>query len=220
VVASASLSNEALYLVRRILVDHLGLEVVVPVDRGEPRKIKNSRREWVQSVDAHANSAGARLLGLSTVDAGELAAFVREGAGALLVLDERAHPWLASDEAASAVAERTVVVAARGETSLTRAASIVLPLASWVETEGTYTSSTGRVQLVRRAFPPAAQAQPAWWILHEVGLALGVASLPEPRPARLLERLADEVAAFEGVTTRGLAHGPGLAVATEVSDVD
>jgi NADH-quinone oxidoreductase subunit G len=219
VIASANLSNEALYLVRKVLVDHLGLAVVVPIDLGQPHAIKNARGEWIRNVDAHPNSTGARLLGLPTVDGAGLARFVRDAGGPLLVLDERAHPWLASDEAAAAASGRPVVVAARRETALSRAATMVLPLASWVETDGTYTSSTGRVQLARRAFPPAAQAQPAWWILHQLGLGLDVGRLPEPRPERLLEHLAEEIAAFAGMTTRRLAAEPGLAVAVEVSDV-
>lgn len=219
VVASANFSNEALHLVRKVLVDHLGIEVVVPVERGEARKVKNAAGEWVHNVDAHANSTGARLMGLPLVDAAGLAAFVAEGSGPILILDAHAHPWLGSDNAAAAVSGRAVAIAARLETALTRLATLVLPLASWVETEGTYTSSTGRVQLARRAFSPAAQAQPAWKILHDLGLALAVVDLPEPRLDRLLEALATELAAFAGMTTRRLAAVPGLPVAVEVSDV-
>jgi NADH-quinone oxidoreductase subunit G len=219
VVASANLSNEALYLVKRVLVDHLGLEVVVPVERGQPRKIKNSRREWIHSVDGHPNSTGARLIGLSVVDEAGLTTFVSDSSAPLVILDERAHPWLASNEAAAAAAGRTVAIAARLETALTRAARLVLPLASWVEADGTYTSSTGRVQQVRRAFPPAGQAQPAWRILLDLGVALALDDLPEPRQERVLEHLADRVAAFAGMTARQLADEPGIPIAVEVTDV-
>ena len=219
VVASANLSNEALYLARMVLVGHLGLEVVVPVDPGRPRRIKNGHGQWIDSVDAHPNSGGARLLGLPLVDAGQLARFVGGASGPLLVLDERAHPWLASDEAAATPADRTVAVFARCETALTRSASLLLPAASWVETEGTYTSSTGRVQLARAAFTPGAQAWPAWRLLHCLQAALGIPSDPIARPERLFAELAATVPAFTGMTYRGLAGQPGLPVAAEVSDV-
>ena len=219
VVASANLSNEALYQVQQLLVSELGLEVVVPVDRGRQRRMKNGHQQWIDSVDAHPNSGGARLLGLNLVDAAGLARFVGGASGPLLVLDERAHPWLASDEAAAAIAARSVAVFGRCQTALTRAASLLLPAASWVETEGTYTSSTGRVQLARAAFPPGAQAWPAWRLLHALQRAFGVPGDAQTRPERLFAELAGSVPAFAGMTYRGLADQPGLPVAAEVSDV-
>ena len=111
---------------------------------------------------------------MKTVDATGLGRFLALAEGSVLVLDGHAHPWLDSDEAASAVAGKPLLIAARIQTQLTGAAELVLPLASWVETEGTYTSSTGRVQLARRALPPAAQALPPWQILHGLATALDV----------------------------------------------
>jgi NADH-quinone oxidoreductase subunit G len=219
VVASANLSNEALYLVRKVFVDRLGLQVAIPVDPGQPRKVKDGHRRWVASIDAHPNSTGARLLGLRLVDATELRRFAAGGDGPLFILDERAHPWLASYEARSTMAARTLAVSARHQTVLTRAASLLLPAASWVETEGTYTSSTGRVQLARQAFPPGALAWPAWRLLHGLAVAFGAASGPDTRPERIFAEVAATVPAFAGMTYRALAAGSGLPVAVEVPDV-
>jgi NADH-quinone oxidoreductase subunit G len=218
VVASANLSNEALSLVTSVLARDLGLEVVVPVDRGEPRRIKNGHRQWIAGIDAHPNSTGARLLGLPLVDAAGLTDFVR-GGGPLLVLDAQAHPWLASDEAAAALAGRVLAIAARRESSLTRIAALLLPAASWVETEGSYVSSTGRVQLARAAFSPAAQAWPAWRLLHALGRELGLLAAADTRPELLFGALATAAPAFAGMSYAGLAAGPGLPLAAEVSDV-
>jgi NADH-quinone oxidoreductase subunit G len=219
VVASASLSNEALFLAREVLVGHLGLEVVVPVESGQPRKIKNGHNEWVSSVDAHANSSGARLIGLRTVDAADLAEFVRNGSGPILVLDDRAHPWLASDDATSAIEGRRVAVASRAMTPLAAGAELLLPMASWAETEGTYTSSTGRVQLARRAFYPKGQVLPAWDILYRIGVAAGVYEERTVSPSWLFERLAAAVGAFRGMTYRRLEVESGIMVSEEVVDV-
>jgi predicted molibdopterin-dependent oxidoreductase YjgC len=117
------------------------------------------------------------------------------------------------------MAARTLAVSARHQTVLTRAASLLLPAASWVETEGTYTSSTGRVQLARQAFPPGALAWPAWRLLHGLAVAFGAASGPDTRPERLFAELAATVPAFAGMTYRALAAGSGLPVAVEVPDV-
>ena len=61
---SANLSNEELYLARELFGRHLKGEIVVPVFPGEQRRMKNGKREWLTSTDAHPNSLGARRLGL------------------------------------------------------------------------------------------------------------------------------------------------------------
>jgi NADH-quinone oxidoreductase subunit G len=219
VVASANLSNEGLFLVKEILVGHFGLEVVVPVESDPPRKIKNGHNEWVSSVDAHANSSGARLIGLPIVDAAGLAGFIKDGRAPLLVLDDRSHPWLTSDEAASALEGRRLAVASRSVTPLAVRAELLLPVASWAETEGTYTSSTGRVQLARRGFVPRGQVLPMWQILFRLGVAAGVYEEGAVSPRSIFERLAKAVGAFEGMTYQQLEAESGITVSAEVLDV-
>ncbi len=219
VVASANLSNEALFLVKRVLVDGAGLAIVVPVHDGEPHKVKNGRGEWVHSRDAHPNSTGARLMGLPTVDEQGLADFVTKGSGPLLVLDAHAHPWLASDAAADAVTGQRLTVMARTHTPLSRTAELVLPVASWLESEGTYTSSTGRVQLAGRGLYPRGQAKATWEILWLVAVARDLEEQPSVRPRHVFETLAAEVPAFAGMTYRRLASEPGIPALEEVPHV-
>ena len=66
VVASANLSNEALFAVRRSLVEGAHMGVVVPVHEGDARRIKNGRGVWIDSVDAHPNSVSYTHLTLPT----------------------------------------------------------------------------------------------------------------------------------------------------------
>ncbi|MFV2073549.1 MAG: 2Fe-2S iron-sulfur cluster-binding protein [Thermoanaerobaculales bacterium] len=219
VVASANFSNGALFLVKRALVDGAGLEVVVPVHTGEERRVKNSRGEWVISNDAHPNSTGARRLDLAIVDGDGLESFIRQGDGPVLVLDADAHPWLASDAAAETVAGREVAVLGRTETPLTAAASLVLPLASWAETEGSYTSSTGRVQLAQRAVPPKGQARPAWEVLFRLAVELGIEEERTVSPRTLFAELAAVIPAFAGMTFGRMAAEPGMPVIEEVTGV-
>jgi len=219
VVASANFSNGALFLVKRALVDGAGLEVVVPIHIGEERRVKNSRGEWVAGTDVHPNSTGARRLGLTTVDADGLESFVRQGEGPLLVLDADAHPWLATDAAAEAVAGREVVVLGRIETPLIASASLVLPLASWAETEGSYTSSSGRVQLAKQVLRLKGQARPAWEILYRLAVALGLEEERTVSPRTLFAELAVEIPAFAGMTFGRLATEPGMPVIEEVTRV-
>ena len=219
VIASANLSNETLFSVRRNLIEGSRMDVIIPVSEGETRRIKNGRGEWFDSADAHPNSTGARHLGLATVDAANLESYLRDGTGPILVLDAHAHPWLESEAAAAIAAERQMAVLARHRSPLVDAATIVLPLASWAETEGTYSSSTGRVQLARRAFPPAGQARQAWEIVYRLALELGIEQERSVTPRILFAEMAAEVAAFSGMTWRRLLADPGMPVHEEVLGV-
>jgi NADH-quinone oxidoreductase subunit G len=219
VVASANLSNEGLYLVKKILASHAGLEVVVPVVEGDQRRVKNGRGEWVTSKDAHPNATGARLMGLRTVDQSELEDFLMTSSGPLVILDNRSHPWLESEEAAQAVAKQKVILTGRTHTPLSRKADLVLPAASWVSMEGSYTSSTGRVQLTNRGIYPAGQIKPVWEILFLIGIRLGVEKEGPIVPRAIFEELVTEVRAYAGMTYRRLASESGIPVDEEVANV-
>src|SRR5919201_1689055 len=59
-------------------------------------------------------------------------------------------------------------------TELARAADFVLPGASYVEKEASYTNDQGRLQGTARAIAPPGEAMEDWQILVNVGVALGV----------------------------------------------
>lgn len=220
VVASANHSNETLFAVKRLLVDGARMEVVVPCHAGDPRKVKNGRGEWVTSVDAHPNRLGAQLLGLPVVDAAALESFMRDSDGPLLVLDAHAHPWLAGEAAAAAVAGRTLAIAARTRTPLAAAATLLLPTTSWAESEGSFTSSTGLVQLAQRAMPARTHAREPWELLHRLGVELGLAAHATTSPRILFAEMAAETAAFAGMTWGRLLAAAALPVHGEVPGVD
>ena len=219
VVASANLSNEALYLARRLFIDQIGARLVVPVDRGNPRRIKDGQGQWVDSADGHPNSLGARLIGLPTGDEAALRKLIHDASGPVVILDAEAHPWLQTRKAASALSGSPVAVFARSRSAITDAAGLVLPAASWIESEGTYTSSTGRVQLARRGMFPAGEARPVWEVLHLLAISLGTDEEPTATPRSVFEELAAEVPAFAGMTYGRLSGEPGVPVLEEAAHV-
>jgi len=219
IVVAADLSNEALYLAKRLFADSRGLEVVVPVHSGEERRMKNGHGEWIQSADAHANAAGARLIGLRTVGQVQLEEAFGSGSRPIVIIDPDGHPWLQTAAAAKALAGRDLVVAARRSVPLLEQARVVLPLASWVECEGTYTSSTGRVQLARRGLYPRGEARPAWEIVSLLAVATGDDDSPVNSPRSVFEQLVGEVPAFAGMTYRRLVKEPGIPTLEEVPHV-
>jgi predicted molibdopterin-dependent oxidoreductase YjgC len=52
-------------------------------------------------------------------------------------------------------------------------ATVVLPAASFAETDGTFTNFEGRVQSVRKAFPPLGDSRPDWEIILALAAAMG-----------------------------------------------
>jgi NADH-quinone oxidoreductase chain G len=47
-------------------------------------------------------------------------------------------------------------------------AEVVLPAASFAETDGSYSNLTGRLQVLRAGMRPPGEAQPDWWIIAEL----------------------------------------------------
>jgi formate dehydrogenase major subunit len=58
-------------------------------------------------------------------------------------------------------------------TETTRFAHVILPSASWGESEGTYTNSERRVSRVRAFKQAPGQARPGWWIAKEIARRMG-----------------------------------------------
>ncbi len=219
VIASANLSNESLYLAKKLFVETLGLDVLVPVTSGPERAIKNAHRDWIRSRDPHPNTTGARLIGLNITDTSSLQDTLITSSGPVVILDAAAHPLLLSEDIAQAIKNQPVIAITGRHTPLTRKAHVVLPAASWLETEGTYTSSTGRVQRAERGAHPKDEAKPVWEILALMSRHFGMAGGPFIRPQQIFEELAAEVPAFAGITYRRLANEPGVPVLEEVAHV-
>src|SRR6202021_2018276 len=79
-----------------------------------------------------------------------------------------------------------------------RAADFVLPGASYVEKEASYTNSQGRLQGTSRAFAPPADARDDWQIIVNVADALG-APLGYASPVQVRTDLAARFAGVAGL---------------------
>ena len=58
-------------------------------------------------------------------------------------------------------------------TETTRFAHVILPAASWAESEGTYTNSERRVNRVRKIKEAPGLSKPGWWIAKEIAKRMG-----------------------------------------------
>jgi NADH-quinone oxidoreductase subunit G len=203
VLASANLSNEALFLARELFA---GAEIVVPVSSGQERRMKNAKREWLRSADPHPNAEGARRLGLATVDAAGLVAFLGRQFDLTVVLDPLAHAALSEAAGLAALARPGLVALGRTAHPLLERAELILPVASLACDAGTFTSSTGAVQRFDAAFAPPGEARPPWQVLLLLARERGVAALAElDGPAGLFGLMTKRVEPFAGLEWAGLA---------------
>jgi len=85
-------------------------------------------------------------------------------------------------------------------TSLARAADFVLPGASYMEKEASYTNEQGRLQGTARAIPPPDDAMEDWQILVNLGIGLGV-PFGYTSPAHVRADIAERFAAEPGLST-------------------
>ncbi len=189
---SAHASHEELFLFRRLteaLSGETGPQSITVSWRYRQKPQPEGTKFTVPAVDA-PNVSGARAFGLvggavgdevREADTAALRQAVEAGrVTALYVFDPGPEgsigdtQWIVDARASGRLP--LLVVHGVVLTSLARAADFVLPGASYVEKEASYTNEQGRLQGAARAIPPPGDAMEDWEILVNVGIALGVPS--------------------------------------------
>jgi NADH-quinone oxidoreductase subunit G len=90
-------------------------------------------------------------------------------------------------------------------TPTAKLADVVLPVHSWLERQGTYTSGERRVQLFYPAIPGPAGLKTDFAVSACIGKRLGI-DIEESVPGRIFERIADQVSGYAGISYTGLAE--------------
>jgi NADH-quinone oxidoreductase subunit G len=206
VLLSSRMSNEDLWLARRLFGDTLG---VVHADFRVPPRTPGSEDDLLRVADKTPNRRGAELIGWGRAGAAN-GRHVLEAARAgrlrlLWVFDhdllDSGWPRAEVDEALARV--EGVVFQGPNANETSARAHVVLPSAAWVEREGTWTNVAGRVQRFWRAVLPRGDARPDWEILGAVARALGH-DWPGRRAGGVFDDLAARVPAFAGMSYRTL----------------
>jgi NADH-quinone oxidoreductase subunit G len=180
---SAHASHEELFLFRRLAEELVGSAQAVTVSWSTtPKPQPEGAKFIVPAVDA-PNVAGARAFGLAGGgnDASALRALVEAGkVAALYVFDSGPDGSLGLGDDAWIVNAREkgtlplLIVQGVLLTHLARAADVVLPGASYVEKEASYTNDGGRLQAASRVLPLGGDAMDDWRILVNLAEGLGV----------------------------------------------
>ncbi len=165
VLASPNLSNEALFLLERLIARQNG-QGVFRVDTGVEVPLPGVPDLALREERA-ANATAARLLGFTQLATASLP--LRDG-DALLVVGEQLDGVEAADlDRASAIVHIGMtlpdVLAARVQ--------VVLPIGNIIEEEGTLTNLRGRVQRFLQAKTAPGIVRPSWYVLADLLAALG-----------------------------------------------
>ncbi len=211
---SAHASHEELFLFRRLRDELLGEDAVDAIAVGWRYREKEQPRDTkfrVPAVDA-PNVNGARLFGfvpggvgdpVGEADLSQLRAAVESGrVKALYVFDPGPDgsigdtSWIVDARAKGTLP--LLIVQGVLLTRLARAADFVLPGASYVEKEASYTNERGRLQGTARAIPAPGEAMEDWQILVNIGTALG-ATFEYTDAGRVRADIAARFPALDGV---------------------
>jgi NADH-quinone oxidoreductase subunit G len=205
--ASPRMSNEDLVVLRQ-LADHLGTP---NVDFSVPPREPGFEDQILIKGDKNPNGKGAELMGLQPgpggLDARGMLGAARAGTLKCLWVfhhDLLQSAWPEAEVEAALRALDCLIFQGPNENGLSPRAHLVLPSATYAESEGTYTNWEGRVQRFRKALDPLGESLPDWEILARVGRALGLGGRPPGRAEECFKTLAQSVPAFAGLTYRSL----------------
>ena len=133
-----------------------------------------------------ANTVGAQLVGAQPKAGGLNAAQILAGqAKAVLLLHVEPH----ADTAAGsnhALAQADMVVSLNAFRANMDSADVLLPVAPFTETSGSFVNAEGRLQSFHAVVPPMGQARPAWKVLRVLGNLLGVAGMEQEQSTQVL----------------------------------
>lgn len=165
VLASPNLSNEALFLLER-MIDARGGAGVFRLTRGDVAVLPGVT-DLALRAERAANATGAEALGFHEV-AG-LATSLREG-DALLVVGDQLEGIEASELTRASV---VVHIGTTLPVAIEASVAVVLPMTNTLEEEGTLTNLRGRVQRYLQARTAPGVARPTWYVLADLLTAMG-----------------------------------------------
>ena len=209
VLASPNLSNEALFLLSKLVKTTNGAGAF-RVERGAEAPLAGVE-DLALRAERAANVIGAEMLGFVKSDTP--LSGLRSG-DVLVVAD---HAWSDSLAAAGAKDCKVIVIGTTLPAALA-GADVVLPITNFAEEEGTFTNIRRRVQRFFQAKAAPGLARPSWFVLSDLVAAVG-AGPSYYLPADVFAALVAETPAYTGLAweTLGLRGAIPVGAAAGVS---
>jgi NADH-quinone oxidoreductase subunit G len=217
--ASASATNEALFLFKRYLAEKIGATRFEFRLGDEDRLATEKEDELLRRLDKNPNTVGAIKLGFRGEAGGIRGAIEAARAGniraAVIIYFKPLIEREGDEEKESLVAELVnaleySVLIAPYKAEWQQAANALLPAAVWSEEEGTYTNYQGRVQFAGQALTSAGDAMPVWEIFAGLLYAGGESRLWLSY-GEVFQDMKESVACFGNVTLEQ-ARGEGALI--------
>jgi NADH-quinone oxidoreductase subunit G len=207
VIASARLTNEEAYLVRRLFGEGLGVaNLDHRVRRSQETGGDLAEDHLLRRTDQHPNSTGMSHLGivpgLGGMGTREMLAGAADGRlAALLVFEEDLVSSLSGEIGVAESLSRLEFVLTHDLflTATAKLSHVVLPARSFYEKEGTFTNFKGRVQRLRQSLEPFGESISLLDIVHRLASRLNVPLAGGP-PEDTWKEIASTVPVYHGMT--------------------
>jgi NADH-quinone oxidoreductase subunit G len=197
-IASAQATNEELFLLSELV--RAGLGGTVHGAAWSPPGAAGD--DWLIRADKNPNARGLELFGLSSAaeNLTVLDAKAPDAIAGLVLLRADLVRWLGEDRVKGALEAADFILVVDSDMSETAAyADVVLPVGTYVESDGTFTNCDGQLQRVHQAFPPPGEARPGWSALAELAQRVGI-ECQFDAAKDVFDAMARRVTAFTGLT--------------------
>ncbi len=86
-------------------------------------------------------------------------------------------------------------------------ADVLLPAATWAETDGTFVNAEGRIQRFKRLIEPLGEARPDWWIFSRLAEMMGRRDFPFQNAEEVTEEMSQTVPSLHGASAHHFKKG-------------
>jgi predicted molibdopterin-dependent oxidoreductase YjgC len=208
-IVSAQATTEEAFLLARMLRDSLQGRLA-----GFQWSLADAvRDEFLIDADKNPNTSGLRALGIDPTGAEALLSEASGGALKALLVVRSDFSESHSRELLEKLAAKLefLVVLDTHHHATADHAHVLLPLASFAETDGTFVNRKGRVQRVRPAVEPPGVARPGWQVIGELAALAGGSGVAADAGAVFAD-LAASVPAFHSLSYEAIGlSGKALA---------
>ncbi|RYF06233.1 MAG: NADH-quinone oxidoreductase subunit G [Comamonadaceae bacterium] len=178
-----------------------------------------------------ANTVGAQFVGAQPLQSGLNAGQMLAGGlkAALLLNTEPVYDSAAGAQAAAALGKAELVVTLSPFKANMEFSDVLLPIAPFSETSGSFVNAEGRLQSFHAVVKPLADARPAWKVLRVLGNLLGVQGLDFENSQEVLAKATGAVGSdalsqlpadrLSNATDAALSAGTGNAAAPVVASI-
>src|SRR5262245_52708547 len=200
VVPSPCLTNEDLFVIKKFFRNDLG---ITKIDFRVPDEKPSSGDGFLLQADKHPNTRGALAVGLDE-DGFDLSRSVESQASAkpqLLYLFEHDLVGKLGEARGGRFLQQfsSVIYLGSNENQTSALADLVLPIACYAETDGTFTSFEGRGQRINRAIDPLGDSVPAWLLISMLAQSLGY-DYHYDSVEEIFEELAHHITEFQDLS--------------------